>query len=133
MHEMGVVIQIVKTANEFALRNGVKEVNKLTLEIGEASSIMPKYVYSFFSDVITDYPILSNCKLEIETAACKAFCLDCGEVFHPGDREKKESNCAKPRRIREEKLTPPRCPKCGSDSFKIFEGNSMIIKSMEVL
>ena len=129
MHEMGVVLQIVKTANDFALRNGVKEVKKLTLEIGEASAVLPRYVRMFFGDVIPDYPVLANCELEIETVPAQAFCLDCGNVFHPSDEHCE--NCGESHHHHHH--GSPKCPQCGSESFKLLEGNSLMIKNMEVV
>lgn len=134
MHEMGVVIRIVQTADEYAQRAGVPEVKKLTVEIGEASSVMPRYVDSFFYDVIPDYPTMQNCELEIEQLPAKAFCLDCGCVFHPGEDSHEED----PHEHHHEhhhhhhEHTPSACPECGSTTFKLIEGNTILIKSMEV-
>lgn len=146
MHEMGVVIQIVKTANNFALQNGASHVKKLNLEIGEGSAVLPKYVYAFFDDVIPDYPVMQGCELEIDTVPAVAFCLDCGNTFYPGRRrcdpcEAGEDveciNCdrksSEPRRLRDEKLNTPCCPKCGSELFKIIDGNSIMIRDMEIV
>lgn len=134
---MGVVIQIIKTANGFAAQNGVNKVRKLTLQIGEASAVMPKYVKMFYFDVIPDYPLLSDSELEIETVPVKAFCLDCGTEFQPQN----ECNCDDCRSLRGEDPitsgdyhdhTRPECPHCGSTSYKVIEGNTLYIKEMEV-
>lgn len=113
MHEMGVVIQMIKTANRFAEENGVKAVRKLTVQIGEMSPIMPQYVSMFFGDVIPDYPLLKDCKLIIESEEPMAFCLDCGESFNP-------------------KAYREHCPKCRSKKYEVLAGKGFMIKSMEV-
>ncbi|MBL8967680.1 MAG: hydrogenase maturation nickel metallochaperone HypA, partial [Spirochaetaceae bacterium] len=41
MHELGVVIEIVKTVEDFAKANGVTKVDTIVLQIGELSSIIP--------------------------------------------------------------------------------------------
>ena len=136
MHEMGVVINIIKTANSFAEQNEIMKVKRLTLQIGESSSVMPKYVDMFYYDVIPDYPLLSDSVLNIETVPARAFCLDCGTVFSPGD----DCDCDDCRSLRGEELSEngssehrsPVCPKCGSSVFKITEGNTIYIKEMEV-
>lgn len=46
MHELGIVLNVIDRVEEIAKENKVKEVTKLTLEIGEVSSIVPSY----FSD-----------------------------------------------------------------------------------
>lgn len=113
MHEMGVVIQMIKTANSFAEENGAKAVRKLTVQIGEMSPIMPQYVEMFFGDVIPDYPLLNNCKLVIESEEPLAFCLDCGESYNP-------------------KASYDRCPRCRSKKAEMIAGKGFMIKSMEV-
>lgn len=46
MHELGIVLNVIDRVEEIAKENNVKKVTKLTLEIGEVSSIVPSY----FSD-----------------------------------------------------------------------------------
>ena len=46
MHELGIVLNVIDRVEEIAKENNVKTVTKLTLEIGEVSSIVPSY----FSD-----------------------------------------------------------------------------------
>lgn len=46
MHELGIVLNVIDRVEEIAKENKVKKVTKLTLEIGEVSSIVPSY----FSD-----------------------------------------------------------------------------------
>ena len=127
MHEMGIVLQIVKTANEFAEANNAKSVRKLSLEIGEASAVVAHYVESFWKDVIPDHPMLAGCELEIEEIPARAFCMDCGRVFFPGDSQKLQYE----QHSHSHKLVDV-CPDCGSKMFKLIEGNTMMIKSMEI-
>lgn len=113
MHEMGVVIQIIKTANDFAEKNKVNKVKKLTVQIGEMNAVMPQYVRMFFGDVIPDYPLMQGCELVIESEEPVAFCLGCGESFNP-------------------LATRNVCPSCRSHSYKLLQGESLMIKDMEV-
>lgn len=46
MHELGIVLNVIDRVEDIAKENNVKKVTKLTLEIGEVSSIVPSY----FSD-----------------------------------------------------------------------------------
>ena len=43
MHELGIVLNVIDRVEEIAKENNVKKVTKLTLEIGEVSSIVPSY------------------------------------------------------------------------------------------
>lgn len=127
MHEMGIVLQIVKTAEEYAKTCGAVSVHRLTLQVGEASAVVAHYVESFWKDVVPDHPVLAECELEIEEIPAKAFCMDCGEVFYPGDSQKLQYEP----HSRAHQLVDV-CPKCGSGMYKLIEGNTMMIKSMEI-
>ena len=48
MHELGIVKHVIAQVEDAARENGVKKVIKLTLEIGEVSSIVPKYFTDCF-------------------------------------------------------------------------------------
>ena len=132
MHEMGVVLQTIRTACSAAESSGAISVRKLTLDIGQASSIMPKYFEKFFYIVIPDYPLLKDCELVIEETPAKAFCLDCGEVFDPIRHETKIMFDAEGNKIYPTERETCDCPSCGSKRFRLLEGNSMIIKNLEI-
>ena len=42
MHELGVVIEVVKTLDRIVLENNLTEVESIVLQIGEISSMIPK-------------------------------------------------------------------------------------------
>ena len=46
MHELGIVLHVIDQVEELARENNVSKVTRLTLEVGEVSSIVPSY----FSD-----------------------------------------------------------------------------------
>ena len=48
MHELGIVKHVIAQVEEAAKENDVKKVLKLTLEIGEVSSIVPQYFTDCF-------------------------------------------------------------------------------------
>ena len=132
MHEMGVVLQTIRTACSVAERSGATSVRRMALDIGQASAIMPKYFEKFFYIVIPDYPLMKDCELVIEETPAKAFCLDCGEVFDPVKQETKIMFDAEGNRIYPTERETRDCPVCGSKSFRLLEGNNMIIKNLEI-
>ena len=77
MHELGIVLNVIDRVEEIAKENKVKEVTKLTLEIGEVSSIVPSY----FSDCFewakkkTDY--MKDTELEMIILEGLSYCRDC--------------------------------------------------------
>ena len=44
MHELGVVMQVVDVVEKFARENQVEKIDTVVLQIGELSSMIPKYV-----------------------------------------------------------------------------------------
>ena len=123
MHEMGIVLRIVQTAAAFAEENRIDNVRTLTVQIGEASGALPRYVESFFTEVVKDYPALKDCKIHTELVPAKLFCFECGTTWIPEDDEKSEKD-------HEHEVV--RCPECGSEKYRFIEGRNVIIKEMEV-
>lgn len=123
MHEMGVVLQIVQTADEFALEQQVEQVKTLTVQIGEASGVLPRYVDLFFTEVIKDYPRLKHCTIRTEAVPVKLFCFDCGNVWTPSDDD---HSC------HDHEPKPVQCPECTSKKYRFIEGRNVMIKEMEV-
>ena len=76
MHELGIVLNVIDRVEEIAKENNVKKVTKLTLEIGEVSSIVPSY----FSDCFewakkkTDY--MKDTELEMIILEGLSYCRD---------------------------------------------------------
>lgn len=81
MHELGVVIEVVKTVENFARSHGVTKIDTLVLQIGELSSMIPKYVEACFPAAV-DGTLLQETKLKIEVLPGNALCKDCNKVFN---------------------------------------------------
>ena len=43
MHELGLVVHVIKQVEELAKQNNVKEVKEVTLEVGEVSGVVKQY------------------------------------------------------------------------------------------
>ena len=48
MHELGVVFQVIKMVEEVCEENDLTEISSVTLELGEVSTVIEKYLYDFF-------------------------------------------------------------------------------------
>ena len=44
MHELGIVLHVIDQVEELAKENNVSKVTRLTLEVGEVSSLFPSYL-----------------------------------------------------------------------------------------
>lgn len=110
MHELGIVIEIVKTVEDFAKKNGVTKIDKLVLQIGELSSIIPKYIEACYPAAVDGTP-MEDTKLEIEILPGNGLCKECNHVFNfIGNKGK--------------------CPKCGSTDVELISGKEFMIKEI---
>lgn len=101
---------MVKTVENFAKKNGVTKIQTLVLQIGELSSMIPKYIEACYPAAV-DGTILQETKLEIEVLPGNAICKKCSKVFNLI-----ENNNA--------------CQKCGSKQWEILSGKEFMIKEI---
>lgn len=67
MHELGVLMQAVKTVDQIAKQNRIKQVKHMTLEVGEDSGFLP----IFFGE---DGKVIINQELCVGCGICKNRC-----------------------------------------------------------
>lgn len=110
MHELGIVIEIVKTVEDFARKKGVSRIDTLVLQIGELSSIIPRYIESCYPAAVGG-TLLQETKLKIEILPGNAICKKCNTVFSLIANNKK-------------------CPDCGRNEWEILCGREFNIKEI---
>jgi len=110
MHELGVILSVVETVENFARENNLTRIEMLVLEIGELSSIIPKYVESCYPAAV-EGTLLENTKLTIEVIPGNGLCAECGKVFNL-----KENNLV--------------CPYCQSRRYEMLSGREFMIKEI---
>lgn len=74
-------MEVVASVESFAAANGVTKIERLVLQIGELSSMIPKYVEDCYPAAV-DGTMLQDTELEIEVLPGNALCLDCNKVFN---------------------------------------------------
>ncbi len=115
MHELGIVFSIIKQVEEVAVKNDVKEVKEVTLEIGEVSGIVPKYLTDCWGwAVINKSEHMKDCDLKIINIKAKSFCEKCGESYDT---------------VKHGKI----CPNCGSNETYLLTGRETYIKDIKVI
>lgn len=110
MHELGVMIEVVKTVEDFARQNSVTKIDTLVLQIGELSSIVPHYVEACYPAAV-DGTLLEETKLRIEILPGNARCRACGHVFNLIQNSKA-------------------CPKCAGKDWELLSGREFLIKEI---
>ena len=114
MHELGIVMKVVEEAEKAAKENNVLKVKKLTMEIGEVSSVVPDLFRDCFEWAKKRTEHLKETELEMILIKGISYCMDC----------KKTYDTTKYAKI---------CPHCGSEKTYLVTGDEITIKGMEVL
>lgn len=112
MHELGIVIQIVKQMESYMIQNDISEIDTLVLQIGALSSVYPKYIEDVYP-IAVEKSMLKHTNLEIEVTPGIGRCKECGFGY-----DLIENNNI--------------CPKCKSDGFNIISGKEFMIKEIRV-
>jgi hydrogenase nickel incorporation protein HypA/HybF len=110
LHELGVVIEVVKTVENFALKNQLTKIDKLVLQIGELSSMVPRYIQACYPAAV-DGTLLQDTKLEIEVLPANAICKECNKVFNFIENK-------------------GQCQSCGGKEIDILGGKEFMIKEI---
>lgn len=113
MHEMGVVLNIIRTVENIAKQNEVEKVGAIVLELGELSAVMPHFLEECYSMAVID-TILSDTKLVIEKVPGMGICKDCGKTYNLIENDHK-------------------CPVCDCDEWDIISGRDLFIKELMVI
>lgn len=110
MHELGVVMEVVRVVEKFAHENEVQEIDTIVLQVGEISSMIPKYIEEVYPAAV-DGTSLENAKLEIEVIPANGRCENCKTVFH---------------------VTESRgvCPDCQGTDVELLSGREFYIKEI---
>lgn len=112
MHELGIVIQIVKQLESYMLQHEIEQIEVVVLQIGALSSIYPKYLEDVYPMAIESSK-LKNTRLEIDVSPGIGKCTDCEFVYNLVENQN-------------------RCPRCASTSFSIISGKEFLIKQIVV-
>lgn len=112
MHELGMVIQIVKQMESYMIQNDIPEIETLVLQIGALSSVYPKYIEDVYP-IATEKSMLKNANLEIEVTPGIGICTSCDFVY----------NLIENKNI---------CPRCKDSGFNIISGKEFMIKEIRV-
>ncbi len=111
MHELGVVFHIADIVSDVARQNNVSRVAKVTLRVGEVSTVVNDQLIDCWNWNANRSELLKGCELEIETIPAVTYCEDC----------KKEYSTVEHGKI---------CPYCNSEHTYLLRGNEVEIKDV---
>ena len=112
MHEMGIIINLANTLDDTAREEGLVNIGKVVLQIGEVSGIMTDYFEDCWNYFKKKHEVLKDSELVIETIPAVTYCSSC----------EKHYETVKYGRT---------CPYCGSGETWLVQGNECVIKEIE--
>jgi hydrogenase nickel incorporation protein HypA/HybF len=110
MHELGVLIEVIETVENFAKKNALTKIDTLVLQIGELSSMIPRYIEACYPAAV-DGTILQDTRLKIEILPGNAICKKCNKVFNLIENHSK-------------------CPTCEGEDWELLCGKEFMIKEI---
>jgi hydrogenase nickel incorporation protein HypA/HybF len=116
MHELSVTKDILNIVLKYAEMNGVNEVTKITLEIGELNDMVEEWLQRYF-DMMSKGSVAEGAILEVSRVPVMIHCESCNADF-PIDLQSEDEM---------------KCPECGSDNLRVISGAEYTVKSMEVI
>lgn len=112
MHELGIVFHITDSIEKIGREQGLTNVSRVTLEIGEVSGIVHSYLTDCWSWTVKKSVLLKDSELDIEEIKAVTVCEECNKEY--------------------ETVTYAKiCPYCHSDKTHLVTGNEIMIKEIE--
>lgn len=115
MHELAVTKSIFSIVEKHALKNRVKKVITINLEIGVLSDLQNEWIQHYF-DHLSNGTIVEGAKLSIVRIPAIFKCNDCNSTFEIYSLLNKELICQS----------------CNSKKVVLISGKEYTIKNMEV-
>lgn len=113
MHELGIVMHVIKQVEEVAEENKAERVTALNMEVGEVSSVVPDLFRDCFDWAKKKTKFMQDTQLNLIVLEAISYCEHCKRTY-------KTTAYAKT------------CPFCGKDDTYLVTGNEINIKDIEV-
>ena len=112
MHEVGIISAMLKTIERVMIQQKLTKVEKIVLQVGELSGVVPRYMQECFPVAVHKTPFRDT-KLELEIIPGMVKCNGCGLEFNGLKHD----------------LT---CPTCGNrHDLQRLSGNELTIKEIQ--
>ena len=111
MHELGIVVKVLEQVDAAAEQYGAKKVLKVTMEVGEVSTIVPDLFTDAFNWARKRTRFAQEAELEMIIIEGRTYCRACGETYRTTEFGKT-------------------CPHCGSPDTYLLTGDQVIIKDV---
>jgi hydrogenase nickel incorporation protein HypA/HybF len=113
MHEMALCMGMLGLIDDQRSKDGFDRVRRVILEIGAIGHVDP-HALRFAFDVCTPDTVAEGATLEIVEVPARGWCVDCSTSIEIAERG-------------------AGCPRCGSYTVIMQQGDEMRLKELEVL
>ena len=114
MHELGIVFHIMDSLENVAKENDLTQIQSVTVEVGEVSTVIPEYLTDCWNWAIKKKELLTDCQMVVETIHAVTHCDGCRQEYPT---------------VQHGRI----CPYCGSEKTWLLKGNELNIKEVEVI
>ena len=114
MHELGIVVHVIKQIEALAKEKQIKQVVELTLEVGEVSGVVKSYFVDAFEWAKKRTEHMKETKLNYVIIEGISYCQNCKETF-------KTTQFGKA------------CPKCGKEDTYLVTGKDVSIRDVKIV
>ena len=114
MHELSIVMEVVRQVEKLAKEHNVDKVKSVTVEVGEVSGVVKEYFLDAFNWMCKRTPLMQECELNYITIQAISYCQDCKKTY-PTTEYAKE------------------CPYCHSSHTYLISGKDFMIKDIKVV
>ena len=114
MHELGIVVKVLEQVDQLAAEYEAEKILKVTMEVGEVSSIVPDPFTDAFDWAKKKTRFVQEAELEMIIIEGRTYCRSCGETYKTVAHGKK-------------------CPHCGSFDTYLLTGDQIIIKDISAV
>ncbi len=111
MHELGIVMNVLEQVDAVAAENKAEKVLRVTMEVGEVSTIVPELFIDAFNWAKKKTAFLQEAELDMIIIEGRTYCQSCGETYKTTAHGKQ-------------------CPHCGSYETYLLTGDQVIIKDI---
>lgn len=88
MHELGIIVHVMRTVEDVAAENNLTEIRSVTCEIGEVSGVVPEYMTDCWGYARSRSEFLKGSELKIEIIPGVTMCEDCGKPIPQSSMQK---------------------------------------------
>lgn len=128
MHEWALAEAVISTASQIADKEGLKEVKKVKVKVGELQQIELDLLEFALSQLKTTK--FKTARFNIEKTKAELKCRICEKTWI-FDRERLDEETAEAIHfVPEIAHTYIKCPKCGSPDFEILKGRGVWLESI---